>query len=121
MPEVPRILTIPTALNALDADTYANDGGCPTHAALGRQLARNDRCLHANLRRTHVNQAFAINDLPRFSFYHGCSFGPFPAPCTPWVREGDWRLRLSIPNTRGCSRTPAVPTRAPMPWTSSRR
>tara|TARA_Y100000310_G_scaffold313648_1_gene362235 strand:- start:1412 stop:1984 length:573 start_codon:yes stop_codon:yes gene_type:complete len=91
-------LTLPAALNSLDEDTYLSNAGYPAHAALGRQIARNDRSLHANLRRTLVNEAFPIagNGTPKqptICHSAGVVLGPWPLPTTPDVVEGEWRVR----------------------------
>ena len=87
-------LAIPAAFNSLDEDCYANAAGAPTHAALGRQIARNDRLLHANLRRTLVDEAWPVASPPKLCRYHGVRIGPYPAPTTPGVKAGEWRLRI---------------------------
>ena len=90
--EKPR-LTIPAAgVNALDADTY--DGGYPSSSALGRQIARNDRALHGMLRRTLVAQAWDVQNPPKLCRYWGTRIGPYPCPTTPWVKNGEWRVRI---------------------------
>lgn len=99
-------MDVPTALNALDDDTYADNTGFPAASALGRQLARNDRCLHANLRRTLVNWAVPIagdgsplaapaggNWGNRVCLWSGTRLGPWDLPTTPGVINGEWRIR----------------------------
>ncbi len=95
MAEEARRLEIPTGgVNALDEDTYSDNGGVPTSSALGRQIARNDRALHAMLRRTLVAQAWDIQDPPQLCRFHGVRIGPYPCPTTPWIKDGQWRLRI---------------------------
>ena len=93
--EAPRF-AIPSAVNALDNDTYANDSGYPQHAALGRQLARNDRALHANLRRTLVGWSAPHQAVHRIGLLSGVHFGPWDAWGSPGVRRAEWFLRLRI-------------------------
>jgi|TARA_Y100000034_G_scaffold132640_1_gene196118 hypothetical protein len=115
---VPR-LTIPTAINALDEDVYADDGGYPSHAALGYNVARNDRALHAHCRRTLLNQAFPIADLPRSAYHAGHLWGPWDVRVTPGLRRLEWKIRAAI-ETDGSfefvpfiSDPPLVPYRGP--------
>lgn len=96
--EAPR-LTIPTVVNAIDELAYGSNAGYPTHAALGRQLARNDRTLHANLRRPLLGQAFPLNQtlaVPAAGFLNGALFGPWDVECTPGIRAGSWRIRAVL-------------------------
>lgn len=45
--------TIPAAFNSLDNASYSPAGGDSINAWVGRQMARNDRWLSANIRRSH--------------------------------------------------------------------
>ena len=88
---------IPSSLNALDEDVYADDGGFPAASFLGEQLAHNDRALCANLRRGDC-VAFDQADIPKIAAVCGLDLGAWPQVVAPWCRKGEWYFRGTIPD-----------------------
>jgi hypothetical protein len=96
-------IAVPPALNALDQNAYggpgANKSGVPSHAGLGREVSRNDRCLHANLRRVQFNQAFPVGTTPggyRSGYISGERFGTFACYGTPGVKSSNLYFRAEV-------------------------
>jgi len=103
MPRPTLKIGVPTVYNALDDDSYTqqplNDAGAPSHAGLGRNCSQNDRCHHANLRRTLFNQAFPVNTTPagyRTAFITGERFGTFQCWGTPGVVQARLYFRAAL-------------------------
>ena len=96
MAEEHQRLDVPATLNALDQAVYTDDGGVPASSFLGTTLAKNDRCLHANLRRTLVAESFSVPAPSRTAFYQGISLGTVPLPCTTGVKQAEIYLRMAI-------------------------
>mgnify|MGYP005818388311 CR=1 FL=1 len=96
MAEEHQRLDVPATLNALDQAVYTDDGGVPASSFLGTTLAKNDRCLHANLRRTLVAESFSVPAPSRTAFYQGISLGTVPLPCTTGIKQAEIYLRMAI-------------------------
>ncbi len=88
-------LDIPACVRNLDLDVSRSGCGYPSNAALGQTVARNDRCLHAHLRRAG-GYSFVIGDLPRVGTCCGTVFGPWFWPGTPGIEVLKVTLRAQI-------------------------
>lgn len=106
--------TIPTDFAAIDADSYAL--GSPTHAQLGRALARSDRWLLAHLRRHHA-QAWPQGQVTGGALTSECAAPPLTGRNrvstlwwvpTPLVTQGEWYVRATLPAAATARAVPFV-------------
>lgn len=90
------VFDIPGALVALDSDAYPAGGGTPSSSHLGRSIARNDRQLHATLRRSF---AWALPATTPWTCCDliGLDLGPIPWDLTQGCRRVAWYFRGTIP------------------------